>query len=77
MHVQPDPRQLQERERRQVQAAILLVADGRYREVVIAGLPDARLIAMGLVPDARRQGSDITLPANLCGSGCDVVVRRR
>jgi hypothetical protein len=71
-----DPSQLQERERRQVQVAISLVADGRYPGIIIANLPDARFIAHDLVPDARLRGVQITLPGNADGSGCDIEVRR-
>ena len=44
--------------------------------VMVADL-DARLIARDLIPEARRRGVDVTLPAAAAGPGCDVEVRRR
>jgi hypothetical protein len=68
--------QLQERERCQVKAAILLVADGHYPGVVISNLPDARLLAGELHTDAVSRGISVTAPVNAIGTGYDVVVRR-
>ena len=68
---------LKERQRLQVKAAIQLVADGRYPAVMVANLLDARLVVRDLIPQARRRGVDVTLPAAAAGSGCDVEVRRR
>jgi hypothetical protein len=70
------PSQPQERERCQVRAAILLVADGHYPAVVISNLPDARLLAGELHTDAVRRGVSVTAPVNAVGTGYDVVVRR-
>ena len=58
-----------------VKAAILLVADGHYPEVVVANLPDAISIVDALTPEARRLAVELSLLPG--SSGGDIRVSRR
>ena len=64
------------RERNEIAAAILLVADGRFPEVVMANLPDCAFVAEELRADAARRCVRLVLIERSDGMGCDVRVTR-
>ena len=61
----------------QVAAAIVLVADGRYPQVVVSNIGDAARLAAALRPDADRCGVDLIVETGADGATHDVVARRR
>jgi diacylglycerol kinase family enzyme len=61
----------------QVAAAIALVADRGYPEVVVAGVEDAGRLADALRPDADRCGVDLLVETGADGTAHHVVARRR
>lgn len=77
MHMQALPTVARDRDRRQVEAAILLVADGRYPSVVIVNLADSDPIARELCATAARNGVQLSTIRRLGGGGADIVVCRR
>lgn len=77
MHTNVPSTVARDRDRRQVEAAILLVADGRYRSVVVANLVDADPIARELCATASRNGVALSTTPRLSGGGADIVVCRR
>jgi hypothetical protein len=77
MRTQEPPTLARDRDRRQVEAAILLVADGRYPSVVIANLADADPIARALCATASRAGVALSTTRRFVDGGADIVIRRR
>jgi hypothetical protein len=65
------------RARIEVTAAILLVAGGRFPEVLVANLPDCRAIMCDLRDEAARQGVELLLEERADGPETDVRVRVR
>ncbi len=65
-----------ERERREVTAAILLVAGGRYPLVTITSLTDARFVAEDLAAFASARRVLVELVGGPDDLGSDLVVRR-
>ncbi len=66
-----------ERARTELAAAIDLVAGGRYPQVILANLADARLVAADLQTMADEYGVRLELIGHLADFGSDLVVTRR
>lgn len=64
------------RERNEIAGAILLVAGGRFPQVLIVNLPDAVAIAQDLRGEAARMGVRLILAERADGPGCAVRVVR-
>ena len=73
----PSPSVARDQARRRVEAAILLVADGRYPTVVIANLADGDHIARELCAAATSRGVALSTARREAGQDADIVVRRR
>ena len=75
--VDPELREerLLEGERREVEAAMALVAGGRVLAVIVANLAHCRLVVEGLRARAREMGIELELLAHPSDPGCDVSVR--
>jgi len=65
-----------ERARREVAAAVMLVADGRSPEVVVANLDYATRAARELRPSAAAAGVVLVPLARAVGRGKDIAARR-
>jgi hypothetical protein len=69
--------QRSERQRGQVLAAIMLVAEGRFPRVGLVNIPDARSIARDLAPRAAALGVAVDVRVEVVGAAPALLVRRR